>query len=197
MTLPRYLQVSPVAAFTALDDDDTAAYRALLGRWLIDLALLLQGARTGHRRHRFHHSGHWDNDEFLALTGLTALDVAGSDEADEDWVHELADNRFALPGATPLEDFNARFHANFEVEDIRTLGGLVLHHFGELPSEGASIEIWPFRFTAQRIDANRIVEILVELLPGAKPNALENGIEPTPPPEAGSESVAPDEPARP
>lgn len=83
MTLPRYLHVSPIATLTALDDDDTAAYRALLGRWLIDLALLLQGARTGHRRHRFHHSGHWDNDEFLALTGLTALDVAGSDEADE------------------------------------------------------------------------------------------------------------------
>ena len=146
-------------------------------------------------------------DEYGGVTGvITMADLlesifgdipTPSDEADEDWVHELADNRFALPGATPLEDFNARFHANFEVEDIRTLGGLVLHHFGELPSEGASIEIWPFRFTAQRIDANRIVEILVELLPGAKPNALENGIEFTPPPEAGSESVAPDEPARP
>jgi len=71
----------------------------------------------------------------------------------------------------------------------------VLHHFGELPSEGASIEIWPFRFTAQRIDANRIVEILVELLPGAKPNALETEVKPTPPPEAGGESVAPDDPA--
>ena len=129
---------------------------------------------------------------------FSAIFPTPSDEADDDWFHELADNRFALPGATPLEDFNSRFHANFEIEDIRTLGGLVLHHFGELPTEGASIEIWPFRFTAQRIEANRIVEVLVELLPGAKPNALETGAGPTPPPpEAGSESVAPDEPARP
>ena len=146
-------------------------------------------------------------DEYGGVTGVITMgDLLGaifgdiptpSDEADDDWFHELADNRFALPGATPLEDFNSRFHANFEIEDIRTLGGLVLHHFGELPTESASIEIWPFRFTAQRIEANRIVEVLVELLPGAKPNALETGVGPTPPPEAGCESVAPDEPARP
>ncbi|MBK8637800.1 MAG: HlyC/CorC family transporter [Chromatiaceae bacterium] len=146
-------------------------------------------------------------DEYGGVTGvITMADLlesifgdipTPSDEADDDWCHELADNRFALPGATPLEDFNARFHANFEVEDIRTLGGLVLHHFGELPTEGASVEIWPFHFTAQRIEANRILEILVELLPGATPNALETGVEPGPSPEAGGAALPPDEAARP
>ncbi|NCA87387.1 MAG: HlyC/CorC family transporter [Gammaproteobacteria bacterium] len=123
-------------------------------------------------------------DEYGGVTGVITMgDLLGaifgdiptpSDEADDDWFHELADNRFALPGATSLEDFNSRFHANFAVDDVRTLGGLVLHHFGELPEESASIEIWPFRFTAQRIEANRITEILVELLPGAKPDPLEH-----------------------
>ena len=51
MTLPRFLHAHPIAAFTALDDDDTVAYRALLGRWLIDLALLLGWVRTGRRHH--------------------------------------------------------------------------------------------------------------------------------------------------
>ena len=123
-------------------------------------------------------------DEYGGVTGVITMgDLLGaifgdiptpSDEADDDWFHELADNRFALPGATSLDDFNSRFHANFAVDDVRTLGGLVLHHFGELPDESASIEIWPFRFTAQRIEANRITEILVELLPGAKPDPLEH-----------------------
>ena len=137
-------------------------------------------------------------DEYGGVTGVITMgDLLGaifgdiptpSDEADEDWFHELADNRFALPGATSLEDFNSRFHANFAVNDVRTLGGLVLHHFGELPEESASIEIWPFRFTAQRIEANRITEILIELLPGAKPDPLEE--EAAPPRDEGRPNPA-------
>ena len=83
MTLPRFLHANPVAALAALDDDDTAAYRALLGRWLIDLALLLGWGRTGRRRHPFRLHPCWDNDEFLALTGLAESDEE-SDDADKD-----------------------------------------------------------------------------------------------------------------
>ena len=145
-------------------------------------------------------------DEYGGVTGVITMgDLLGaifgdiptpSDEADDDWFHELADNRFALPGAMPLDDFNSRFKAELEVDDVRTLGGLVLHHFGELPAENASVEIWPYRFTVQRIEANRITEVLVEMLPGATPNALETGVEPTTPPEGG-EDLPPEEPRRP
>jgi SpoVK/Ycf46/Vps4 family AAA+-type ATPase len=83
MTLPRFLHAHPVAALAALDDDDTAAYRALLGRWLIDLALLLGWGRSGRRSHPFRQHPCWDNDEFLAVTGLAESDEE-SDDADED-----------------------------------------------------------------------------------------------------------------
>ncbi len=82
MTLPHFLQAHP-QPLLPLDDDDTAAYRALLGRWLIDLALLLGWERAG-RRHSFHHSPCWDNDEFLALTGLTELDDEADDAEEEE-----------------------------------------------------------------------------------------------------------------
>jgi len=82
MTLSRFLQVSS-QPLLPLEDDDTAAYRALLGRWLIDLALLLGWGRSGRRSHPFRQHPCWDNDEFLALTGLAASDDE-SDEADED-----------------------------------------------------------------------------------------------------------------
>ncbi len=52
----------------------------MLGRWLIDLALLLDWERAGRRRYPFHHHRCWDNDEFLALTGLAEPDDAEQDE---------------------------------------------------------------------------------------------------------------------
>ena len=84
MTLPHFLRANPVTTLTTLDDDDTVAYRALLGRWLIDLALLLGWVRTGRRRPPFHHHRCWDNDEFMALTGLAEGDDAEPDEREEE-----------------------------------------------------------------------------------------------------------------
>ena len=48
------------------------------------LALLLGWVRTGRRRHPFHHHRCWDNDEFMALTGLTEGDDAEPDEREEE-----------------------------------------------------------------------------------------------------------------
>ena len=53
MTLPRFLHANPVTALTTLDDDDTIAYRALLGRWLIDLALLSNNMLKGEALTKF------------------------------------------------------------------------------------------------------------------------------------------------
>jgi putative hemolysin len=113
-------------------------------------------------------------DEYGGVTGVVTMadllecifgDIPSpSDEAEETWVRELGDDRFALPGSTPIEDFNARFSAALEVEEIRTLGGLLLHHFGELPPEGESIDIDLFRFCAARVENNRITEVVVERL---------------------------------
>ena len=83
MTLSHFLQVS-TQPLLPLEDVDTAAYRALLGRWLIDLALLLGWVRTGRRRPPFHHHRCWDNDEFMALTGLAEGDDAEPDEREEE-----------------------------------------------------------------------------------------------------------------
>ncbi len=50
------------------------------------------------------------------------------------------------------------------MEEIRTIGGLVLHHFGELPTEGDTVDIGDFRLWAARIENNRILEVIVEPL---------------------------------
>lgn len=77
MTLPRFLQAQPAAAQPLTDDG--IAYRPLLGRWLIDLALLLDW--TGRRSRGFHHTPCSENEEFLIITGLFE---AAEDDADAD-----------------------------------------------------------------------------------------------------------------
>ncbi len=111
-------------------------------------------------------------DEYGGVTGLiTMADLlecifgeipSPSDEADESWIRQLSEHRFALPGSTPIEDFNAKFEASLAIEEIRTLGGMVFHHFGELPAEGQAIDVEPFRFIASRVENNRITEVIVE-----------------------------------
>ncbi len=97
MTLPHFLQANAQPPLPPLEDDDTTAYRALLGRWLIDLALLLGWGRTSRRRHPFRQHPCWDNDEFLVLTGL-AESADESDDADEEENgrgHSRSPERFA------------------------------------------------------------------------------------------------------
>ena len=145
-------------------------------------------------------------DEYGGVTGLITIgdlldaifgDIpTPSDEAEEDWIRELSDNRFALPGSIPIEDFNARFEADFGVEELNTLGGLVLHFFGELPAEGDCIEVESFRFCAQRVEVNRITEVIVEFLgqsqaeqPPSDQEVQQDNVEP-----ASPENAEPEEP---
>jgi hypothetical protein len=83
MSFPFFAQSDANLPPTPLEGDDTAAYRALLGRWLIDLALLLDWGRLGSRRRPYHQTC-WDSEEFLALTGLTEPEDDEPDEDDEE-----------------------------------------------------------------------------------------------------------------
>ncbi|MCG6966758.1 MAG: hemolysin family protein [Chromatiaceae bacterium] len=124
-------------------------------------------------------------DEYGGVTGLITMgdlleaifgDIpTPSDEAEEDWIHELPGNRFAMPGSILIEDFNARFETRFAIEELKTLGGLVLHYFGELPAQGDCIEVGGIRFCAQRIEVNRIAEVTVELLTSATVGQTSSG----------------------
>jgi len=70
----------------SLEDDNTHAYQALLGRWLIDLALMLDWVGARRQKHPFH-SGCWDSDEFMALTGLAEVEDDEIELNEEDSGH--------------------------------------------------------------------------------------------------------------
>ena len=90
--------------------------------------------------------------------------------------------RKVVDGSITIAEFNTEMDANLSDEWGETIGGLLLHHYGELPPEGARIEFDRFVFTIVEIDENRIKTVEFEKL------EIEPGIQTATPasPEAGS-----------
>ena len=106
MSFPFFKQSSSDPMSAPLDDDDTQAYRTLLARWLIDLALMF-GSKPRWKMLRF-----LENDEFLTLTGITPLDDDDSNEEEShrhrraqrsDRFLEVLQHRRAALVRTPLD----------------------------------------------------------------------------------------------
>ena len=62
-----------------------------------------------------------------------------------------------------LDDFDERFATTLEVDDVETIGGLVLNEFGELPGKGEIVFIDGFKFTVFSVAQNRIMKLHLEL----------------------------------
>jgi putative hemolysin len=116
-------------------------------------------------------------DEFGGVTGLVTMEdllecifgdiPSPSDAMEELAVEEIEPDLYRLDGAFPLERFNRRFDAHFVDGDMETVGGMLLHAFGELPVAGDAIDLDVFCFTVMAIDNNRIDEIQVKkIIPG-------------------------------
>ncbi|MDA8901244.1 hemolysin family protein [bacterium] len=111
-------------------------------------------------------------DEYGGTSGiLTMEDIVEEligdieDEHDnEDLIEmELGKGHFRFSARHEVDDVNARFDMDLpEDEAYETLGGLVLHHTEEIPSEGDHIEIDGTSIQVTKVDGARIV--LVEVL---------------------------------
>lgn len=115
-------------------------------------------------------------DEYGGVSGLVTIEdvleqIVGDIEDEYDF-DEDADNilptpngRWRVKALTPIEDFNTAFSCQISHENVDTIGGLVMQHFGRVPARDESIEIDGFRFRILRADSRRIHVILVERLP--------------------------------
>jgi Mg2+/Co2+ transporter CorC len=56
----------------------------------------------------------------------------------------------------PVLEFNQEMDTQLSDQWGETIGGLILHHYGELPSKGATIELDGLRFTVMDVEENRI-----------------------------------------
>ncbi|MFH1123319.1 MAG: hemolysin family protein, partial [Pseudomonadota bacterium] len=105
-------------------------------------------------------------DEYGGVTGLVTMEdllecIFGeihspSDELFQVNIKDLGDGRYAIDGAMPIREFNEEMHTELSDEWAETLGGLLLHLYGELPPKGAVIRLGELQFTVIDAEQNRI-----------------------------------------
>ena len=105
-------------------------------------------------------------DEYGGVTGLVTMEdllecIFGeihspSDGRDRADMKELGNGCFAVDGGMMVKRFNAKFKTEFSDEFGETIGGLLLHHHGELPCEGATIVVSDMQFSVTKVEENRI-----------------------------------------
>ena len=114
-------------------------------------------------------------DEYGGVTGLITMEdllecIFGeihspSDEVDQVSIKDLGEGRYAVDGSMPIAEFNQEMDSDLSEEWGETIGGLLLHNYGELPPEGDKIEIDRFRFRVTEVEENRIKTIEFEETP--------------------------------
>jgi putative hemolysin len=111
-------------------------------------------------------------DEYGGVTGLVTMEdllecIFGEIHSPSDEVHQvsikdLGEGRYAVDGSMPVTEFNQQMDSELSDEWGETIGGLLLHHYGELPPQGDKLEIAGFRFIVTEVEENRIKTVEFE-----------------------------------
>ncbi len=115
-------------------------------------------------------------DEYGGVAGLVTIEdvleqIVGDIEDEYD-LDDHADDVLAVVGGrwrvravTEIDDFNAALGCQMPREEVDTIGGLVIKHFGRMPARGEMVEVGGFRFKVLRADRRRVYTLLAERLP--------------------------------
>lgn len=112
-------------------------------------------------------------DEFGGVSGLVTIedilelivgDIEDEFDAEEsDEIRQITSRVYAVAALTDIDDFNDFFNTNFSDEEADTVGGLVMHAFGHLPTKGEQLEIDGFIFKVAHADRRRLLQLQVKL----------------------------------
>lgn len=110
-------------------------------------------------------------DEYGGVSGLVTLtdllnSLFGNIDRERDlratMLHRIDEETWSVSGMLMVEDFNSMMDASLPTEDFDTIGGFVLHLFGQLPSAGETVSFGPYSFTADKISKTRISWLTVK-----------------------------------
>jgi CBS domain containing-hemolysin-like protein len=113
------------------------------------------------------------SDEYGGTAGLVTIEdileeIVGEirDEYDVETpdIEQDGSTRFWVAGRLSLDELSERLDANFEVEDVATVGGLVYTLFGRVPKAGESITHAGFRIVVERVRRRRVERVYFERL---------------------------------
>jgi putative hemolysin len=109
-------------------------------------------------------------DEYGGTAGLVTIEdlleeIVGEifDEYDveEPLMIDLGGGRFMVDGRTPIDDLNAAFGTDVELE-ADSVGGLFVELAGHIPEAGETLEVEGLRITVEDVAGQRIRRVLVE-----------------------------------
>lgn len=112
-------------------------------------------------------------DEYGGVAGLVTIEdvleqIVGEieDEYDshehDDEIRLLQGGRYRVKATTELDAFNEAFATHLANDDVDTIGGFMLRHFGRMPQRGDTADIEDLRIRVLRADGRRVHTLLVE-----------------------------------
>ncbi len=111
-------------------------------------------------------------DEYGGITGIISMEdllesifgdiPSPSDVLTETDVAIAHDGTHRVDGSLAITQFNEQFDTALDESEFETIGGHILHELGELPEEGAAIQLAGFTFTVEEVEANRLKTLVVQ-----------------------------------
>ncbi|WP_333796874.1 HlyC/CorC family transporter [Rheinheimera sp.] len=121
-------------------------------------------------------------DEYGGVSGLITIEdileqIVGDIEDEHDNeegsdIRQLGSHVYLVSALTPLDEFNESFGTSFDEEEAGTIGGIVLHAFGHMPTKGEVIELGGLTFKVYKANSRRLVQLQV-----VKPKTEQNDAE--------------------
>ncbi len=111
-------------------------------------------------------------DEYGGVSGLVTLEDILEHLFEEELTdcynlqngcERIDEDTIIVPGKLPLEQFNTLMQAQLPEDEFDTIGGFVLHLFGNLPAKGEEYDYNGFMFRIENVGRARILKIRVEL----------------------------------
>ena len=112
-------------------------------------------------------------DEYGGTEGLITMEdliesIVGNiqDEYDneEEEIHKVAENKFTVDGATPIDEIEDLVGVKLPETDYDTIAGLMMEYLGRVPTpdEHPSVQIPPLTLTVVTVEERRIAKISIE-----------------------------------
>jgi magnesium and cobalt transporter len=97
-------------------------------------------------------------DEYGGLSGIVTIeDVLEQIVGDiEDFIKAHTDGTFMVKALTTIEDFNEVFDSSFADDEYDTVGGMMMHRIGRLPTRDDVLEIDGLEFRVMNADNRRV-----------------------------------------
>ena len=106
-------------------------------------------------------------DEYGGVSGLITIEdvleqIVGEIEDEHDFdeeadmIMERGDGTYIVKALLPLEDFNDHFETNYDTNENKTVGGLVIKGFAYVPKRGEHIVLASMQFDVLNADSRRI-----------------------------------------